>query len=127
MYLEIAALKAENIEQQRVMEHQRNRHLLSLLTKTLVPIIITTSLVFAPLGIGLPILAVAICGLLLAQFILNRKKLKAEETPQFDDTKYHEFRDRTLAGEQPQPIADQNDEPDKDLDDPEIIPAPSTS
>lgn len=121
LYLEIQALKAENIEQQRVMEHQRNRHLLSLVTKTLVPIIITTSLVFAPLGIGLPILAVAICGLLLAQFILNRKKLKAEETPQFDETKYNEFRAITLAGEKSEPIADQNNRPDDDLNDQEII------
>lgn len=124
LYLEIQALKAENIEQQRVMEHQRNRHLLSLVTKTLVPIIITTSLVFAPLGIGLPILAVAICGLLLAQFILNRKKLKAEETPQFDETKYNEFRDITLTGKKPGPTAYG---PDDDLHDPDRISRPFNS
>lgn len=97
LYLEIQGLESETTEQQRLFEYQRNRHLFSLLTKILVPIIITTSLVLAPLGIGLPILSVVICGLLLAQLFLNQKKPKVGSAPEFYEEQYQVFRKSTLA------------------------------
>lgn len=91
-YLNILKLQAETRYQERVLANQSMKLVLSVTIQALVPAIIFVSVVFLPLGIGLPLLAAAIVFAALVYQLIN-SKFNTEKEPDiiFDNQAYMQF------------------------------------
>lgn len=91
-YLNILKLQAETRYQERVLTNQSMKLILSVTIQALVPAIIFVSVVFLPLGIGLPLLAAAIVFAALVYQLIN-SKFNTEKEPDiiFDEKAYETF------------------------------------
>ena len=93
IYLEMKALMADSVYQQRMARFQSIKLVHATLIDALAPAIIFTSLVFMPFGIGLAVLAAALVLAILSNIVLKQFEPKAAKLPAFDAQVEQEFQD----------------------------------
>ncbi|MBA2710654.1 MAG: hypothetical protein H0U57_08705 [Tatlockia sp.] len=92
LYLEIKALMAESDYQKKLAEFQLKKGFRSVFIDALFPVVVFTSLVFLPTGIGLGLIALAIASAVISKAILNRYEPQAQTLPDFDEDDYKAFK-----------------------------------
>lgn len=104
LYLEIKKCQAEDEYQKEMMVYQSVNLVRSILIQCMVPAVVFASLMFVPLGIGIPML-VAAAALAIASQLLVDALLKPEEknSLEFDDNEYSEFCNKLLEEPTPEP------------------------
>lgn len=102
LYLEIRQCQAETEYQKQVMKYQSANLVRSIMIEALVPAVVFASLVFVPLGIGVPVLIAAVA-LAIATHYLVEAWFKPDEKKalEFDDKQYAAFCDEILEAESP--------------------------
>ncbi|MCW8397195.1 hypothetical protein OQJ26_00105 [Legionella sp. PATHC038] len=104
LYLEIKKCQAESEYQKEMIVYQSVNLVRSILIQCMVPAVVFASLMFVPLGIGIPML-VAAAALAIASQLLVDALFKPEEKSslEFDDKEYSAFCKKLLEEPTPEP------------------------
>ncbi|CAM2873934.1 Uncharacterised protein [Legionella steigerwaltii] len=102
LYLQIKQCEAETEYQKLTRRYQIASLIHSTLIQLLVPAVVFASLVFVPLGIGIPALIVAVAFAFATQLLVDALfKPEEKKALEFDNTDYQEFCDKILQDDQP--------------------------
>ncbi len=104
-YLQMKALRAESVYQQKMVMHQRNHLIISTIRDVLIPTMFIASLVFLPLGIGVPLLILSFTiAFGLYEYSQKTMPKKAESVRLFPEASYEKFSREALT-HSPQELA----------------------
>jgi hypothetical protein len=97
LYLSLKELRAESEYQRQMVSHQRTRMIISIIRDVLIPPLFIFSLVFLPMGVGVPLLVLSLSLAIGLYYVLSKTQPKKDEVlKDFPEAAYRSFSKNAL-------------------------------
>ena len=96
IFLNIEALKLDSRHQEKMVTHQQRQLLIATIRDALIPPLFIASLVFMPLGVGIPLLILGLTLMICVTYGLSWMKPEKSAAPNFDEVAFENLRQQAL-------------------------------